>query len=631
MGAPSASGVNVNEQSALHMVAVWACVRVIAETVGSLPFPVYRRMGRGRERVYDHQVYRLLNRQPNPETTPMVFREAITAHALTWGMGYIYVVRHPYTGEAESLWMLLPDRTFPVRSQKDRSLSYQTTLPDGRQTLLPSRDVVPIVGLGYDGVTGYSPIRMGMEAIGAGLAAEEFANRFYSQGAHIGGIVEIPGRLNESAQERLSESIKETHQGLGRSHLMMLLEEGVKYHQIGIPPDEAQFLETRKFQAEEIARLYRVPPHKIGLMDRSTHSNIEQQAIEWSTDTILPWCRRWEQPVNIRLFDEREQRELYAEHNMDGIMRGDIKSRYEAYSVGRQWGWLSANDVREKENMNPIDGGDMYMVPLNMIPSSGLPETLKGGEGTGEERTYGRLFEERSLASQHRLMDAWRGVVTDAAGRVIRREVADIRRAIKRHTEERSLSDFRRWLRDFYEQAPEWIRSTMMPTIASYAEAVMGEMQTQMELPEDHAERLQGFVAKYGDGMSVRHAATQRRTIERILDEEDETVFERVAERLDEWEDHRYLIFGRNETISIVGGVSRLAFTMTGRGATWRANANACPYCQELDGMSVNADSPFVPGGSSLDPVGGTGPMKIHGRVSHPPLHDGCECVIVPN
>lgn len=634
-GAPTASGVRVDEQTALRMIAVWACVRVISETVAALPMPVYRRLSRGRERVYDHRAYRLLNQQPNPEVTPMVFREAVTAHALTWGNGFIYVLRERYTGDPDSLWLLLPDRTHPVRVGPERRLMYRTRLPDGTQVDIPPRDIIHIAGLGFDGLVGYSPIRMAMEAIGAGLAAEEFANRFYSQGTHIGGIVEIPGALSETAQKRLSESIKETHQGLGRSHLFMILEEGVKYHKIGIPPNEAQFLETRKFQAEEIARLYRVPLHKIGLMDRSTFSNIEQQAIEFVTDTILPWCRRWEQAVNVRLFDEREQREYYAEHLIDGIMRGDMKTRYDSYAIGRQWGWLSANDVREKENMNPIEGGDIYMVPLNMMPAT-MAATESDDEpddAQGEQRAHSRGHEERSVRGQQRLMTAWQGVVTDAFRRVMRREAADIRRALKRHLSERSQADFRRWLTEFYGEAPEWIKGTLMPVITSFATAIVEELRSELELPDDYPGRVDKFIAEYVDKMAVRHAARQRRAIEELLDEEadEPIVADAVSARLDEWENERYTVVGRNEAVSALGAVSRMAYAMGGvTHLRWRANSGACPYCQMMNGRIVGIDSPFVAAGESLDPEGGTGPMKFLGRISHPPLHDGCQCMIVP-
>ena len=643
-GAPTASGVRVDEQSALRMVAVWACVRVIAETVASLPFPVYHRLGRGRERVHDHQVYRLLNQQPNPEVTPMVFREAVTAHVLTWGNGYIYILRNRYTGAPESLWLLLPDRTNPVRIGTDRRLAYRTQRPDGSELYLPAQDVIHIAGLGYDGLVGYSPIRMAMEAIGAGLAAEEFANRFYSQGTHIGGIVEIPGQLSEPAQDRLRESIKETHQGLGKSHLLMILEEGVKYHKIGVPPNEAQFLETRKFQAEEIARLYRVPPHKIGLLERSTFSNIEQQAIEFVTDTILPWCRRWEQAVNMRLFDEQERRDYYAEHLIEGILRGDMKTRYDSYAIGRQWGWLSANDVREKENLNPIEGGNIYMVPLNMVPASQVnaaedqvpgTDDNNGGDETEQrthQRTHQRTLEERSIQSAERLATAWQGVMTDATRRVIRREVADIRRALKRHLGQRSLADFRKWLTEFYRDAPEWIKTTFHPVISSFAIAIVEELKEDIELPADYAGRLDVFVSEYADKMAIRHAARHRREIEALFDDEtEEAIAEAVSAHLGEWEEQRFRVVGRNETISVLGAVSRMAYTMGGvTYLRWKANPDACPYCQVLDGRVVGVDSPFVSPGDSLDPEDGTGPMSFIGRISHPPLHDGCQCTIVP-
>ena len=230
-------------------------------------------------------------------------------------------------------------------------------------------------------------------------------------------------------------------------------------------------------------------------------------------------------------------------------------------------------------------------------------------------------------------MAAWQGVVTDAVGRVMRREAADIRRAMKRYLGERSLPEFRRWLTEFYRDAPAWIKTTMMPVIASFATAIVEQLRDEVTLPEDHAQRMDAFVAEYADKMAVRHAARQRRSVEELLDDaaDPAAITAAVSALLSDWEQHRYLVVGRNETVSVLGAVSKATYGMAGVSRlVWRANPGACPYCKSLDGRVVSTGEPFISPGDSLDPDGGTGPMMITGRITHPPLHDGCECMIVP-
>lgn len=371
------SGVVVNEQSALRVTAYLAAVKIISETVASLPLIVYRRIQpRGKERAPDHPLYTVLHDQANSEMTAYQFRETLQGHILNWGNGYAEIERDG-AGRVIGLWPLLPDRTWPERDQETQRLQYRTILPDGQQILLPSERVLHIPGFGFDGLVGYNPVKLAREAIGMALAAEQFGADFFGNGAKPSGIVEYPGRLSDEAYKRYKEEVQEAHGGLGKQHRLMVLEEGLKYHQVTIPPEEAQFLETRKFQVAEIARIFRVPPHMLGDLERATFSNIEHQSIEFVVHTIRPWLVRWEQAIRMKLLTPAERREFFAEFLVDGLLRGDIESRYNAYAVGRQNGWLSANDIREMENMNPVPGGDVYMVNGNMVP---IDQAGEGGE-----------------------------------------------------------------------------------------------------------------------------------------------------------------------------------------------------------------------------------------------------------
>lgn len=367
----------VNEQTALRVTAYLAAVKIISETVASLPLFVYRRLETGgKARAPDHPAYEVLHNQANSEMTAYQFRETLQGHICNWGNGYAEIERDG-GGRIRGLWPLLPDRTWPERDPVTQKIRYRTTLPDGQQVILPFENVLHIPGFGFDGLVGYNPVRLAREAIGMALATEEFGANFFGQGANPSGIIEYPGKLKDQALQEYKKSVREAHEGLSKSHRLMVLEEGLKFHQITIPPEEAQFLETRKFQIAEIARIFRVPLHMLAELDRSTNNNIEHQSIEFVVHTIRPWLVRWEQSIHMKLFTAYERKNgFFAEYLVDGLLRGDIQSRYAAYAVGRQNGWLSANDIRERENMNPIDGGDVYLVNGNMMPAD---QAGKGG------------------------------------------------------------------------------------------------------------------------------------------------------------------------------------------------------------------------------------------------------------
>jgi HK97 family phage portal protein len=374
----TSTGIRVNENTAMNSTAVYACVRILAESIASLPLPVYKRnKGGEKERDPTHPLYTVLHDQANTEMTAFTLKELLMSHLCTWGNAYAEI-EWDGAGRIKGLWPLPPDKTWPERNPSTKLIEYKTILSDGSGVTLSYDRVFHIPGLGSDGLVGYSPIRMSREAIGLSLAAEEFGSRFFGNGAQLSGVLEHPGKLGDKAVEHLRESFEEKYTGLSRAHRLMILEEGMKYNRIGIPPEDAQFLETRKFQLNEIARIFRVPPHLIGDLDRATFSNIEHQSIEFVVHTLRPWLVRWEQAIIMKLLTPLERRRFFAEFVVDGLLRGDVKSRYDAYAVGRQNGWLSANDIRNLENMNPIDGGDAYLVNGNMMPVD--QAGLEGGE-----------------------------------------------------------------------------------------------------------------------------------------------------------------------------------------------------------------------------------------------------------
>ena len=371
----SSAGKRVNERSAMQMTAVYSCVRILAEAVAGLPLHLYRyKEDGGKEKAIYHPLYLLLHDEPNPEMSSFVFRETLMTHLLLWGNAYAQIIRNG-KGEVIALYPLMPDR-MTVDRDRDGKLYYEYTVSTddaptvkGTVVRLKPSDVLHIPGLGFDGLVGYSPIAMAKNAIGMAIACEEYGAKFFANGAAPGGVLEHPGTIKDPG--RVRESWQSTFGGSGNANKIAVLEEGMKYTPIGISPEQAQFLETRKFQINEIARIFRVPPHMVGDLEKSSFSNIEQQSLEFVKYTLEPWLVRWEQSIQRTLLSPEEKKQYFTKFNVEGLLRGDYASRMNGYATARQNGWMSANDIRELENMDRIpaeDGGDLYLINGNMLP-----------------------------------------------------------------------------------------------------------------------------------------------------------------------------------------------------------------------------------------------------------------------
>lgn len=370
------SGKTVNERTALQTTAVYACVRILSETLASLPLHLYKYTDSGKEKATDNPLYRLLHNEPNPEMTSFVLRETLMSHLLLWGNAYAQVIRDG-RGQVLALYPLLPEKMEIDRLDSgELYYEYQT---DKGKVILRKEEVLHIPGLGFDGIKGQSPIAMAKNAIGMAIATEEYGAKFFSNGANPGGVLEHPGVVKDP--KRVRDSWNAVYQGSSNSHRVAVLEEGMKFTPIGIPPEQAQFIATRKFQINEIARIFRIPPHMIGDLEKSSFSNIEQQSLEFVKYTLDPWVVRWEMALQKALLSPTEKEEYFIKFNVDGLLRGDYQSRMSGYSVGRQNGWLSANDIRELENLNLIPkelGGDLYLINGNMTKLEDAGAFAKG-------------------------------------------------------------------------------------------------------------------------------------------------------------------------------------------------------------------------------------------------------------
>ena len=396
----STSGKAVTERTAMQMTAVYSCVRILAEAVAGLPLNLFHYLpDGGKEKSYEHPLYRLLHDEPNPEMSSFVFRETLMTHLLLWGNAYAQIIRNG-KGEVVALYPLMPNRMTVDRDQSgqlyysyNRSSDEAPTMK-GSTVILKPNDVLHIPGLGFDGLVGYSPIAMAKNAIGMAIACEEYGAKFFANGAAPGGVLEHPGTIKDP--QRVREAWQSQFGGSGNSNKIAVLEEGMKYTPIGISPEQAQFLETRKFQINEIARIFRVPPHMVGDLEKSSFSNIEQQSLEFVKYTLDPWVIRWEQSIMRTLLSTEEKTRYFVKFNLEGLLRGDYASRMSGYATARQNGWMSANDIRELENLDRIpaeEGGDLYLINGNMLPLANAgafantTQTYDGKEETDNDQS----------------------------------------------------------------------------------------------------------------------------------------------------------------------------------------------------------------------------------------------------
>lgn len=367
------AGVSVTNKTALRQMAVWRCVNLIAGAVARAPLNTYRRTPSGKVRATDHYLWPLLRYQANPFMTSYRFKRLMQTWLLLYGNAYAEIEING-RGQVVALWPWRPDRVH-LTGWSAEDLAYHYITEEGDQVTLPGPYILHLRGLEMDGIMGLDPISQARQSLGLGAAAEQYGARFFSNNGRPGGFISHPAKLGADAKKNLTEAYESLHRGLRGAHRVAILEEGMKFVDVGIPPENMQFLETRKFQAIDIARLFGVPPHKIAEMDKATFSNIEHQAIEFVTDCLADWCANWEAECSHSLLSQREAADIVIEFNLDALMKGDLASRNRAYATGRQWGWLSVNEIRERENLNSIGpDGDRYMEPLNMQPLGTFPD-----------------------------------------------------------------------------------------------------------------------------------------------------------------------------------------------------------------------------------------------------------------
>ncbi|MEU2450064.1 phage portal protein [Streptomyces sp. NPDC012765] len=641
-GTANSAGIRVDQDTALTYAPLFAGVRVISEDLAGLPLHLYERLvPRGKERARTHPLYALLHDQPNPMMTSVQLRETLQGHALTWGNGVAQLVTHPRTGVIEEIWPLRPDRLrICVRrtgaGSFERVYQYRDEVNGISATLLAD-EVLHIGGLGFDGVRGYNVVEHAANAIGLGLATEHFGAKFFSNNSAPGGALSHPGNLSPEARKRMATDWENIHSGIDRAHRVAILEEGVTWQQVGIPNDAAQFLETRRMQVTEIARWLRIPPHKIGDLERATFSNIEQQQLDYVASALNVWLVRWEQAILTQLLLPEERERYYAEHLVDSLLRGDTLTRFQAYAIGRQWGWLSANDIRDRENENPVEGGDDYLVPMNMIPA--------GRARTREDRAAyvrARLLAGRSGAVRASLTEQYGARIRASDEAIAALEAEKVGALIAEHLvpergrlRTRSVSGFLAALGVLYStEGPitEALAAAWLPLFTAYAADVATDAADEVGHEEDVD--LSVWARAYTLAHVAYQVASSLGQLSKITQSKDtpEDIVAGVLERLQKWQAERPEQTARWETSQLPNAAARETWKAAGvTQVKWVARGSEhCPYCTKLDGTVREIDLPFVAKGAEVEGDEENEKLVAKRDTFHPPVHPGCQCELVP-
>lgn len=606
-GTDTATGIRVNEVVALRNLTVMSCVNVISQTIAQLPLLVYAKTSDGgRIRIDNHPLYRILDKAPNDRMSAFTLREVLQAHLLTWGNAYAYIEKNN-GGDVIGLYPLLPDRTRP-QLDANGNLVYLTRIKndpngispaDNKEILLLPEEVLHIPGLGFDGLKGYSVVAQARESIGLGLALTEFAARFFGNGAVPGMVFQTDKTLSPEQRTLLGASWAEGHQGLTNASRVAILESGLKVEKIGIPPDDAQFLESRKFSRNELAGIYRVPPHMIGDIERTTSwgTGIEQQAIGFLVYTMLPWFERWQQAINIKLFRRSEQDSMYCEFLPDALLRGDTQTRYAAYNLafGK---WMTGNMIAVRENLPQLGpGGDQLYAPSGMLPldEQGNPQAPVANAPVDQNEPSALAASAPSFdvrASRQRLAAAHRIAFTDIAERILRRERADLTRALEKKQLTRAAADL------FYREHREYVERQATPVLQVYAESVRMLVENELGKPVAAGREFDKFVSAYAEAFAKRYCDESQTLLGDLSPAALEQTFGpsvRRAERIAEHEANRAgNAFAR--ALYRESGVTTYRWLLGDEREDCRAQA--------LANLTESV------------------------KFTHPPLGDGCQCVL---
>jgi HK97 family phage portal protein len=668
---PTTSGLSVNETVALRFAACYACINARAKDVAQLPIFVYERTGKDeRSPSRDHDVWRVLHDRPNPMMTPMTFKQTLEAHVAGWGNGYAEI-EFDRAGRVLNLWPLLPDRTKVVIRNGKKWIATRVSegssagepidpkAPEGngvgKWVGLPSERVLHIPGLGFDGLKGYSVIQMARNAIGAGMAAEEFSARLFANGATPRFALKHPKTLSAEARDRLRLDFSAAYSGLSNAHRTAVLEEGLSIETLGLPAKDAEMIETSRFSIEQMARFFDMPLVRLHSTTAITSwgTGLEQWHRAYLIHTIGPCLVQWEESASWSLFNKDERANYFVEFLREAFLQGDMTAQGAFFTQLFAMGALSPNQIARKLNIPTIGpAGDQRFVPLNYIP---LQEAETGGprfpdpspspaptkdeptpppDDSASASAVPSLRHLRSMTYRQRVQDSYRRVYKQVADRVITKHVERSRRAVKKLGEDGNVEAFDRWAHEFFEKERPAVEEAFLPVTLALSETIGTDVLSELgKEPDTNTTRaVERFAQLYVAALAVRETASsanQLVALAREGDTADGTMVERITARLDAWESSRASRVALREPTQASNAVARQVYETSGvRRLMWiAAGSETCDLCQAMNGRIVGIDRPFLNEGESVS--GGEDSITMSGKIGAPPLHEGCVCQIV--
>lgn len=646
----------VSPESAQQISAVFACKRIIAESIAMLPLVLYRKNGKTRLSASERPLHRVLNLLANPDMTSFDLRSALMGHVVDRGNGFAQVVRNR-AGEVIELWPLLSGSVKVARDQGGE-IYYIYYRADGSRRIFQRSEILHIRGLSGDGIVGFSPISEARMAFQQARVMQDYNLAFYENGGRPGGVLENPGLLDDEAALRIEESWNKAHSGPNKVGRIAVLEQGTKYTPINVAQADQQFLEQKKLNRQEIAAIFRVPSHMINDLERATFSSAEEMNQEFIDYTLGPWLVQWEQSISRDLLLEEERPTFYAKHTVQALLRGNNQSRADYYTKMLQWGATTINEVREHEDLNPIGDGDMPFVPLNMVPLNqamkvlGSPQAPTSGnrgltgeagctcgqrhdDGQPERRAEGDDPVEDLRISRVEMARSMQSVFEDAARRMVRREVRDVQRAAEKYLGKRSIDDFQRWLEDFYrgEDFTPAVRDAFKPLLLTMARQAMLAASAELGkkspgLVTSLREFVDRYIASFADGWSASSRQQLIALIETLAEGEDPS--EAVRSRLSEWEETKPEKTGLQQAFEALNALIVASYAYLGvKRLRWSASGQSCPFCLSLNGQFAGIDEYFLQAGSQIEGGAELGVMSVKRNTKHGPLHRGCDCVVL--
>jgi len=634
------SDFSISADEAVQLSTVYRCISLLAENTASMPLPIYEDTAQGRVKVRDAQAYRILNLEPNPLSTPFDFREAMMWQACLYGSAYAEKVRNS-AGETVELWLIPSKRVKPILG--NGTITYEVNMPDGKTVIYPQDKMFRINWTTDNGLTGLRPLALFRKVFELAVNTDHYANSYFKNGGAPSGVV-THNIDDTNQQKQMKADFKKAYTGKNGAHRVIFLQEGMTYTAISSPPNQSQMVESRKFNVIEICRLYNVQPHKVFEMENTIKSNIEQSSRDFIDTTLLPWAVRWQQSVYRDLFTKDQKRRYYAEMTFEALLRGDVQTRYAAYAVGRQWGWLSANDVRTRENMALIEGGDLYLTPMNMLDSSDISgeqqtQPVESKSLTRhdvpkvETRADTKAQQIKCAKARAKLASRHRPVFENAGAKISKRQANEVRKASRKYLGNGQTQQFLEWLTDYFETAKSWISRDIKAEALTLANAISDLAVSQVDGEELKEEDIQKIIDNYSDNFSQRNANSKAAQLKKIVDDniQEENLKELIDERANEWEEKDPNKISKNETVFIASMIAREVFRYNGYQKLVFINTSgkSCPFCSQLDGKVVGINEPIIPKGESILADDGSN-MRVYGTKMHTPIHQGCQCDIAP-